>query len=105
MILFTTEERQEFMRLFEARVAFRRRWIASQAPLRKQVKPHHIEWELEYDRENNFARMGAEHVDAAWGLVLKAHPTKIKARRPKSTRAALIAASALNSHHRTGATA
>lgn len=68
--------RRELLQLLEARIAFRRRWIMSQAPKRKTVKPEHIEALALYDDANNFARMGAEFVDETWGIALPRAPKR-----------------------------
>jgi hypothetical protein len=59
----------------EARIAFRKAWALRVPPL----KPPNIKWELAYDAEYNFARMGAEYVDEKWGRLFVS-PVKPKKR-------------------------
>lgn len=55
------------MSLLEGRLAYRRHWIESRAPWPRHTGPKALAWEIEYDLEHNFAHMGAEFVDEAWG--------------------------------------
>lgn len=69
----------EVLQRLNARIGFRTRWAMSNAPRRRIVPAACLEFEFEYDDEYNFARMGAEFVDAAWGLP----PQKpLKAKKP-----------------------
>ncbi|WP_398468554.1 hypothetical protein [Tardiphaga sp.] len=62
---------RETLALLNARISFRMRWAMSNAPRRRAVPAACLEFEIEYDEEYNFARMGAEFVDADWGLPLQ----------------------------------
>lgn len=64
--------------LLEGRIAFRRRWILAWTPKKPAIHQKSIAWELAYDEEHNFARMGVEFVDDDWG---KLKPIKPRARK------------------------
>lgn len=66
--------------LLEGRIAFRKRWALLGAPKRPPVSDKAIAWEIAYDEEHNFARMGAEFVDEDWGK-----PKSVKPRAKKQS--------------------
>lgn len=51
--------------LLQGRLAFRKAWAMRVPERRKYDGP--LKWEIDYDEMHNFARMGAEYVDADWG--------------------------------------
>ncbi|MGM4886304.1 hypothetical protein [Tardiphaga sp. 11_C7_N12_6] len=66
----------ETLTRLNGRIAFRTRWAMSNAPRRRTVSLAALAWELEYDDENNFARMGPEFVSETWGIALPPAPNK-----------------------------
>lgn len=58
----------EDLNLLEGRIAFRKRWAMRWAYVKPKVNDKTFAWEIAYDEEHNFARMGAEFVDADWGI-------------------------------------
>lgn len=65
------------------RIAFRSAWAMRSGWSPTPPTLAALRWELEYDDNNNFARMGAEYVDDDWGKP----QTKAKSRRrPNSPR-------------------
>jgi hypothetical protein len=84
-----TEHDKEMQALLEARIAFRRQWINRFAYRKPVVTAQHLSWLEEIDADDNMARVGAEFVDAEWGLPKpKAKPRK----RADKVRAFAVAA-------------